>query len=364
MRTPERLVPLMEQGVIEEVIRPLQAGKEAEVFLVRAEGAVRVAKVYKEVEYRGFRNRADYTDGRRVRSSRSQRAIDKRSAFGRQQEEEAWHAAEVDALYRIQGAGVRVPEPYAFVEGVLVMELVCDEHGRPAPRLADLTLRRDEAVEVFHTLLREVVKMLCAGLIHADLSDFNVLMGNDGPVLIDFPQAVDPAHNNHARRLLIRDVDNLCRILGRFAPQLRRKKYGQEMWSLYERGELTPRTRLTGRYRRPKVQADADAVLAEIAEIERESRERREALGLPPARPPRAPSFSEKPSPEPQDAVPTATGKKRRRRRKKRSGPPKAEQRSESTTPARQDESKRKRRRRRSSRSDSGPSRPKVVKVG
>ncbi|MFH1465743.1 MAG: PA4780 family RIO1-like protein kinase [Pseudomonadota bacterium] len=327
MRTPERLLPLIEQGIIEEVLMPLQAGKEAEVFLVRSGGETRVAKVYKELGSRGFRSRADYLDGRQVRSSRSQRAIDKRSAFGRREEEDAWHNAEVDALYRIRGLGVRVPEPFHFVDGVLVMELVCDEEGRPAPRLADRTLQRAEAQEVFHRLLREVVKMLCGGLIHADLSDFNVLMGRDGPVLIDFPQAVDPAVNNNARRMLIRDVNNLTRILGRYAPQLRRMRYGEEMWALYEQGELTPDTPLTGTYRGSSVQADTEALLAEIADIEREARERREALGLPPARPPRAPRFNLEPPPDPPKsaAKPAAVepaaeppAKKKRRRKKRR----------------------------------------------
>ncbi len=373
----------MDQGIIEEVIRPLQAGKEAQVYLVKAGGEVRVAKVYKEVDYRGFRNRADYTDGRRVRNSRSQRAIDKRSAFGRRQEEEAWHSAEVEALYRIHEAGVRVPQPYEFVDGVLVMELVCDHEGQPAPRLADLTLARDEAVEVFHQLVREVVKMLVGGIVHADLSDFNVLMGRDGPVLIDFPQAVDPATNNNARRLLIRDVNNLTRILGRFAPKLRRKRYGQEIWSIYERGELTPDTPLTGRYRRPTVQTDTDAILAEIAEIERESRERREALGLPPVKPPRAPVPKAKPAPapiEPSESAATTerspAKKRRRRRRRKPSGAgPEAQaqgqQRGECAKPpskVRGDQgpgkAPRKRRKSRSSRKKGGPGQTKVVKAG
>ncbi len=375
MRVPERLLPLVEQGIVEQVVMPLQAGKEAQVFLVRAGGELRVAKVYKEVEYRGFRNRADYTDGRKVRSSRSQRAIDKRSAFGRRQEEQAWHAAEVDALYRISAAGVRVPEPHAFVDGVLVMELVSDDQGRPAPRLADLSLDRVQAVELFHLLLREVVKMLCSGIVHADLSDFNVLMGQNGPVLIDFPQAVDPATNNHARRLLIRDVNNLTRILGRFAPKLRRKRYGQEIWALYERGDLKPDTPLTGKVQRPSQQADVDAVLAEIAAIERETQERREALGLPPAKPPRAPVVAAKP-PRPVSAPPekaeeqeAPAPKKRRRRRRRKPANPEAKGTGDKPAqdakgPKPSGASTRKRRRSRSSRRRKKPGQIEVVKVG
>jgi RIO kinase 1 len=226
MRIPERLAPLVDQGIIDEVIRPLMSGKEAQVYLVRSGGELRVAKLYKEQSHRSFRNRSVYTDGRKVRSSREQRAIDKRSSFGRRMDEAAWHNAEVDALFRIHALGVRVPEPFEFVDGVLVMELVVDYLGEPAPRLADLSIDRAEAKAIFDHLLREVVRMLCGGIVHADLSDFNVLMAHDGPVLIDFPQCVDPAHNNNARRLLIRDVDNLTRILGRFAPELRRMRYG------------------------------------------------------------------------------------------------------------------------------------------
>jgi RIO kinase 1 len=319
MRIPERLVPLVDQGIIDEVIRPLMSGKEAQVYQVRAGGELRVAKVYKELGHRSFRNRSVYTDGRQVRSSREQRAIAKRTSFGRQMDEQAWHNAEVDALFRIHAAGVRVPEPHEFVDGVLVMELVKDHRGEPAPRLADITLARGEAEEVFHHLLREVVRMLCGGVVHADLSDFNVLMAHDGPVLIDFPQCVDPAHNNNARRLLIRDVDNLTRILGRFAPGLRRMRYGHEIWDLYERGELHPESPLTGKRRR-KAKADTNAILAEIEELEREARARREALGLPPAKPPRAPMPEQPPAPEVEEE-PASDSKRGRRRRRRRRAP-------------------------------------------
>lgn len=319
MRIPERLAPLVDQGIIEEVIRPLQSGKEAQVYLVRAGGEIRVAKLYKELGHRSFRNRSDYTDGRKVRNSREQRAIDKRTEFGRRLDEHAWHNAEVDALYRIHAAGVRVPQPFEFVDGVLVMERIQDYRGEPAPRLADLSIDAEEARAIFDHLLREVVRMLCSGIVHADLSDFNVLMAHDGPVLIDFPQCVDPVRNNNARKLLIRDVDNLTRILGRAAPELRSKRYGQEIWDLYERGELHPDSPLTGKARR-KAKADTNALLAEIEELEREARERREALGLPPAAPPRAPVLTIEKKPDPTPEPPSPSNKRKRSRRRRGGG--------------------------------------------
>lgn len=353
MRVPERLEPLLEEGVIEEILRPLMSGKEAEVFLVLAGGEERVAKVYKNAQFRSFQHRTDYTEGRTVRNSREQRAMKKRSRHGRAKTEEAWHSAEVDAIHLLRSAGVRVPEPFAFTAGVLVMELVKGEDGAPAPRLVDVQFTAKEAIEVFHTLLREVVKMLCAGIIHADLSDFNVLMSPTGPVIIDFPQAVDPARNQSARRLLVRDVENITNSLGRFAPQLRRTQYGPEMWDLYERNKLDPDTELTGRHEPNRTTTDVSSLLEDILAVEEEIRERREALGLPPPRPARRPVVSKRPpakaapkpktkpkpkrggrkpqhrggepgsAPRPHDRQTTSTGngpKKRRRRRGKRSG--------------------------------------------
>jgi RIO kinase 1 len=278
---PESLETLLDQGVIHRVVRPLMSGKEAQVFLVEVEGDLRVAKVYKESDNRSFKHRAEYTEGRRVRNSRSQRAMSKRSRYGRQQEEEAWKNAEVDAIYRLRAADVAVPEPFAYVDGVLVMELVADERGEPAPRLVDVQLEQEEAEELFQILLREVVKMLCAGLVHGDLSDFNVLLAAQGPVIIDFPQAVDAAANRNARKLLVRDVRNLQSFLARWSPGLRRMQYGQEMWELYEDGVLTPETRLTGRAKK-RGKADTESVLREIQAAVREERARREALGLDP----------------------------------------------------------------------------------
>ena len=289
MRVPGRLEPLLDLGVIDEVLRPLMSGKEAEVYLVASYGEECVAKVYKDAQFRSFQHRAEYIEGRRVRNTREQRAMDKGSRHGRAKTEEAWRSAEADAIFQLHAAGVRVPEPYEFIEGVLVMELVKDEHGEPAPRLVDRRFSAEEATEVFHVVLREVVKMLCAGIVHADLSDFNILMGTDGPVLIDFPQAVDPAHNQNARTLLLRDLKNLTSFLGRFAPRLRHTRYGPEMWDLYERSELQPDTELTGKFKSRQKKADVGSMLDEILEMEREARERREALGLPPPRRARRP---------------------------------------------------------------------------
>lgn len=275
MRIPERLIPLVDAGVLQDVLRPLMSGKEAAVYLVEAQDELRVAKVYKEAHERSFQHRSDYTEGRRVKNTREQRAMDKRSRYGRERMEAAWHSAEVDAIYRLRAAGVRVPEPFDFVDGVLVMELVCGADGGPAPRLVDVDLEQHEALALMQILLREVVKMLCAGVVHGDLSDFNVLIGPEGPVIIDFPQWVDPAHNRNARKLLIRDVDNLTQFLSRFAPQLAQTRYGPELWDLYESGRLQPDTPLTGRWTPPSRRADVNSVLDEIQAAVWEERRRR-----------------------------------------------------------------------------------------
>jgi RIO kinase 1 len=284
MRQPECLAPLVDQGIIQEVVRPLMSGKEAQIYLVVSGGELRVAKVYKAAQDRTFRQRAEYTEGRAVRNTRTQRAMSRHSRYGRAQDEASWRSAEVDIIYRLRAAGVRVPEPHYFSDGILVMELITDADGDPAPRLADVALNRVEAGAVFATLLSAVVKMLCVGVVHGDLSDFNVLMGQGGPVLIDFPQAVDAAHNLNARKLLVRDVDNLNQFLVRVAPGQRRLPYGQEMWDLYARSELSPETRLTGRYQPPSRKADTSAVLHEIEVAAREAQRRRDALGPIPGR--------------------------------------------------------------------------------
>ena len=280
MRAPESLLALIEQGVIDEVVRPLMSGKEAQVYLVVADGERYVAKIYKEAKNRTFKHRSEYTEGRRVRNTRDQRAMRKHSHYGRSQEEAAWRTAEVDAIYRLRDAGVRVPEPRAYIDNVLVMELVSDRRGNPAPRLADVPLPSQNPKELFEKLLRDVVKMLCAGLVHGDLSEFNILAGADESVIIDFPQVVDAAANRNARQLLIRDVDNLTRFFERRVPGLRSSRYGAEIWDLYERGELTPESVLTGRFRRRGRNTDVTSLLAEMDELEREYRPRREITSL------------------------------------------------------------------------------------
>lgn len=276
MRIPKTLASLVEDGIIQDVLRPLMSGKEAQVYLVRAGGEQRVAKVYKEAHDRTFKHRATYTEGRRVRNSRDRRAMNKRSKHGKSRDEAAWRTTEVQMIYRLQQAGVRVPEPHHFIDGVLIMELIADAHGNPAPRLGDVTLEPEAATAVFERLLRDVVRMLCAGIVHGDLSDFNVLMGADGPVLIDFPQAVDPSSNHNARRLLIRDVDNLNQFLARSVPDRRPRLYAQEMWHLYQSNQLAPDTVLTGQFRPPRRKADTRAVIREIDDARRDARVRRD----------------------------------------------------------------------------------------
>ncbi|MED5369725.1 MAG: PA4780 family RIO1-like protein kinase [Myxococcota bacterium] len=280
MRANERLGLLLDQGAIQEVVRPLMAGKEAEVYLVVSDDELRVAKLYKSANHRSFKHRAEYTEGRKTRNTRSQRAMSRRSRFGREQEEEAWRNAEVDTIYRLNAAGVRVPEPYDFVEGVLIMELIKGADGGPAPRLCDVELSKKQARELFHILLKDVQRMLCAGVVHGDLSDFNVLLSPEEPVIIDFPQAVDPAHNRNAKKLLIRDVKNLTLFLSRWEPRLRKTRYAEEMWDLYEKNDLTPYTELTGKFRGSDHKANVQSVLDEIAAAARADFQRRVALGL------------------------------------------------------------------------------------
>ncbi len=274
MKIPKRLQPLVEDGLVDEVIRQLMSGKEAMVFVVRCGEEVRCAKVYKEANKRSFRQSTDYTEGRKVKSSRKARAIEKGSKYGRQAQEEAWQSAEVDALYRLAHAGVRVPTPHNFHEGVLLMELVTDDNGNAAPRLNDLVLDENQAREYHHALITQVVRMLCAGVVHGDLSEFNILVGSDGPVIIDLPQAVDAAGNNHASAMLERDVANLANYFGQFAPELKNTQYGKEIWSIYEKGELTTDVKLTGRFERSLKPADLRGVMREINDVRKEEEAR------------------------------------------------------------------------------------------
>lgn len=276
MKTPKRLEPLIEDGLIDEVLRPLMSGKEAAVYVVRCGEELRCAKVYKEANKRSFRQAAEYQEGRKVRNSRQARAMAKGTKYGRKEQEDAWQNAEVAALFRLANAGVRVPKPYDFLDGVLLMEMVADEEGDAAPRLNDVVMEPELAREFHEFLIRQIVMMLCAGLVHGDLSEFNVLVGPDGPVIIDLPQAVDAAGNNHAFRMLERDVGNMAAYFGRFAPELRYTHYAKEMWALYEDGKLQPDTPLTGHFDDPEDEADVDSVLREIADALREQ-ERRDA---------------------------------------------------------------------------------------
>jgi len=264
MKTPKRIEPLIEDGLVDEVIRPLMSGKEAAVYVVRCGTELRCAKVYKEANKRSFRQAAEYQEGRKVRNSRQARAMAKGSKYGRKEAEEAWQNAEVAALFRLASAGVRVPKPIDFLDGELLMELVSDAHGDAAPRLNDVHLEADQAREYHDFVIRQIVLMLCTGLVHGDLSEFNVLLGPDGPVIIDLPQAVDAAGNNHAFSMLERDVGNMAGYFGQFAPELKATRYAKEMWALYEAGELTPESPLSGQFAEDEHSADVDGVMREI----------------------------------------------------------------------------------------------------
>jgi RIO kinase 1 len=264
MRTPERLEPLVEDGLIDTVVRQLMSGKEAMVFVVKNGDDVLCAKIYKEANKRSFRQAVDYTEGRKVKNSRQARAMAKGSRYGRQEQEAAWQHAEVDALHRLAAAGVRVPTPYNCHEGVLLMELVCDADGMPAPRLNDVVLSAEAARKYHAFLIRQVVYMLCAGIVHGDLSEYNILVDADGPVIIDLPQAIDAAANNNAARLLERDVENLATYFGQFAPELLRTDYGKEIWALYETAALQPETELTGHFKRDEKPTDLSSVMRVI----------------------------------------------------------------------------------------------------
>ncbi|HSI60845.1 MAG TPA: PA4780 family RIO1-like protein kinase [Ideonella sp.] len=275
MKAPKRLQALIEEGLIDTVVRQLMSGKEAMVYVVRCGDETRCAKVYKEATQRSFRQAVDYTENRKVKNTRQARAMAKGTRFGRQAQEEAWQSAEVDALYRLAAAGVRVPKPHNFHDGVLLMELVTDAHGDAAPRLNDVVFTAEQARRHHTALLGEVVRMLSAGVVHGDLSEFNILLADDGPVIIDLPQAVDAAGNNHAPRMLMRDVNNLRDFFGRFAPELLATRYGPEIWDLYEHGLLNPAVVLTGRYERKAGAVDLGAVMREIDDAKDEEAARR-----------------------------------------------------------------------------------------
>jgi RIO kinase 1 len=264
MKTPKRIQPLVDDGLVDEVISRLMSGKEADVFIVRCGDEIRCAKVYKDAVKRSFKKAAQYQEGRKVRNSRRARAMEKGSKFGRKQQEDTWQNAEVDALYRLANAGVRVPKPYGCFDGVLLMELVTDDAGDVAPRLGDVGMTEDQAEEDHAVMMQYVMRMLCAGIVHGDLSEFNVLVDDYGPVVIDLPQAVDAAANNNAQAMLTRDVENMKNYYGQYAPGLLNTQYAKEMWDLYEEGELHPEYPLTGECTEDDDDADVDAVLEEI----------------------------------------------------------------------------------------------------
>ena len=267
MKIPKRIEPLIEEGLVDEVICQLMSGKEAMVYVVRCGQDIRCAKVYKEANTRSFQKSVDYTEGRRVKNSRRARAMGKGTRYGRKAQEDAWQSVEVDSLYRLAAAGVRVPQPYNFFDGVLLMELVTDVNGNAAPRLNDLVLTAQQAREYHHILVRQAVRMLCAGVVHGDLSEYNVLAGSDGLVVIDLPQAIDAAGNNSARSILLRDMDNLSAYFGRFAPELLITDYGSEIWSLYQSGKLYPGIELTGRVEHSSKPVDVVSILRVVDNV-------------------------------------------------------------------------------------------------
>lgn len=275
MKVPKRLQPLVEDGLVDEVVSQLMSGKEAQVFVVRCGDELRCAKVFKEAKQRSFKQAVAYQEGRKVRNSRRARAMSKKTRYGQREQESAWLNAEVEALYRLADADVRVPTPHGFVDGVLLMEMIVDADGDVAPRLDDVELTSELALEYHQRLIGEVVKMLCAGLIHGDLSEFNILVGGDGPVIIDLPQAVDAAGNNNAPWMLVRDVDNLRAYFGRSAPALLKTDYGKEIWALYEAGELHPGSVLTGRFVPDASLIDVSDVMQVIDDAREEAAERK-----------------------------------------------------------------------------------------
>lgn len=278
MKAPKRLQPLIEDGLIDAVIGQLMSGKEATVYTVRCGSEIRCAKVYKEAAKRSFKKATQYQEGRKVRNSRRARAMEKNSKYGRKQQEETWQNAEVDALYLLANAGVRVPKPYGCFDGVLLMELVTDESGDVAPRLGDVAMSAEQALEDHALMMDYVVLMLCAGIVHGDLSEFNVLVNDYGPVIIDLPQAVDASANNHAESMLYRDVDNMTHYYGQFAPELLSSQYGKEIWALYEDGALKPGVELSGNFAESEQASDVDGVLEEIKAVLVEEQKRQERL--------------------------------------------------------------------------------------
>jgi len=281
MKIPKRIQPLVDDGIIDNVLRQLMSGKEATVYVVQCGNEVRCAKVYKEASKRSFKNAVLYNEGRKVRNGRSARAMQKGSKFGREQQEEIWQNTEVDTLYKFADAGIRVPTPYGCFGGVLVMELITDAEGYAAPRLNDVTMDEDKALTDHAKMMDYVVRMLSVGVIHGDLSEFNVLVDENGPVIIDLPQAVNAAGNNNAKDMLLRDVNNMRQYYAQFAPSLANTRYGDEIWAIFESGELTPNIELTGQFTDSNVSADVDMVLHEINAAREEELDRLDRISDP-----------------------------------------------------------------------------------
>ena len=271
MKTPAGLQPLIDDGIVDEVILALKSGKEAAVYVVRCGTEIRCAKVYKDMGQRSFQQRAQYQEGRKVRGSRQARAMSRSTRYGRKEQESVWKNAEVSALYQLTAAGVRVPKPYGYFNDVLVMELVTDAQGQSAPRLGEVELTPERAREFHGFIIQQVVRMLCAGLIHGDLSEYNILIDAAGPVIIDLPQAVNATGNNNAFAMLRRDVANIRETLGRFAPELLSSQFGPEMWALFSQGKLRPDSELSGEFVRDEASADIDVVMLAIDDAREEA---------------------------------------------------------------------------------------------
>ena len=276
MKTPPRLLPLLEDGLIDEVVCQLMSGKEAQIYIVEASGVRCCAKVFKEANKRSFKQAVQYQEGRSVKNSRRSRAMAKKTRYGQKEQESAWLNAEVDFLRTLAEAGVRVPAPLSFVDGVLLMELVTDSEGAAAPRMGDLQFSAEQARIHHAQIIREVVRMLCAGLVHGDLSPFNVLIDATGPVIIDLPQAVNAAGNNSAHMMLNRDVANMREYFGQFATELLDTDYGNEIWELYESGSLHADSKLSGSFQHDETNADLAQLMAVMEAAREEEAERLE----------------------------------------------------------------------------------------